>query len=57
MTINFCIIVLTLRNSPDLEALLGAELGVQRGPVGGEDSGVGAVKMNISSGDVLSRHN
>ena len=48
MTISFSVIILTMRNSPDLEALLGGQLAVHRGPVG-EDGGVGTVKISDSS--------
>lgn len=48
LTINFSVIILTLRNSPNLEALLGGQLGVEGGPVGDEDGSVCAVK-NVST--------
>ena len=48
LTINFSVIILTIRNSPNLEALLGGQLGVEGGPVAGEDGSVRAVK-NVST--------
>ena len=40
-----------MRNSPALETLLGGQLGVERGPVAGEDGGVGTVTMLVGSED------